>query len=112
MPIISQLPELKVPPFMVKLAVPPLIPTRISVPAAAVGALMMGPDASAILTGLLIVGRPSGLQFVAVDQRLSPLPLSHDTAKALTVKESKTTETNIIAFFNTNYLTNFLLYRL
>jgi hypothetical protein len=63
-----------------------------------VGALMMGPDASAILTGLLIVGRTSPLQLTGFDQRLSPLPLSHDTAKALTVKESETTQANTIAF--------------
>jgi hypothetical protein len=74
------------------------------VPAAAVGALMMGPDASAILTGLLIVGRPSGFQFVAVDQRLFPLPLSHDTAETLTASENKATQANAAAVLFINHL--------
>jgi hypothetical protein len=82
-----------VPLFIVRLA-PLLPPTRISRPPAIVGELMMGPVVSvAISTLRLVVGRPSGFQFEAVDHRLSPAPLSQDTPKTLAVK-NKTANTN------------------
>jgi hypothetical protein len=96
-----------VPPFIVKDAVPLLIPTRIAVPTAAVGELMIGPEDIAISTVVLMVGRVLGFQFIASDQRLFPLPLSQETAKTLVVKNNKTANINTGTVLRIDYLNGF-----
>jgi hypothetical protein len=63
---------------------------------------MIGPDVVVLIAiAVLIVGRPSGFQLLASDQRLFPSPLSHVDAKAPeAIERSKTTEINATALIN------------
>jgi hypothetical protein len=65
---------------------------------------MTGPDDNAMSTTSLMIGRVFGFQLIALDQRLSPPPLSHDTAQTAEAKESKTAKINTDTVLRINYL--------
>jgi hypothetical protein len=76
------------------------------VPAAAVGALMMGPDDIAMVTASLIIGSALRFQLRGLDQRLSPPPLSQETASTAEDSKNIATTTNINSFLNIEHPKN------